>query len=123
MIAGTLPPIVASLLKAEELETIRQRLRLLPELARRAHLVRDNYLGALGVFLLVFLSTLPVVIPFLLVPEPQRALRVSNAVGIAMLFLTGYVFGRASGRSPWGMGLAMVLLGAVLVALTMALGG
>lgn len=40
-----------------------------------------------------------------------------------MLFLTGYAFGRCAGRNPWLIGLAMVLLGTVLVGLTMALGG
>jgi integrase len=51
------------------------------------------------------------------------ALRISNAIAIGMLFMTGWVFGRITGRRPWVMGLAMVALGAVLVGLTMALGG
>jgi VIT1/CCC1 family predicted Fe2+/Mn2+ transporter len=40
-----------------------------------------------------------------------------------MLFLTGCAFGRITGRRPWTMGISMVLLGAILVAITMALGG
>ena len=40
-----------------------------------------------------------------------------------MLFLTGYAFGRITGRHPWLVGLAMVVLGAILVGMTMALGG
>jgi VIT1/CCC1 family predicted Fe2+/Mn2+ transporter len=55
--------------------------------------------------------------------EATRALRVSNAIAIAMLFVTGYGFGRAVGRSSWLMGLLMVLLGSILVGLTIALGG
>jgi len=51
------------------------------------------------------------------------ALRISNAVAIAMLFVTGYVYGRNVGHRPWVLGIAMVLLGALLSALTMALGG
>ena len=82
-----------------------------------------EWLGALGVFLLVFLSTFPVVIPFLFMKNALLALRVSNAIAIVMLFATGYAFGRITGRRPWMMGIAMVILGAVLVGLTMALGG
>ena len=40
---------------------------------------RNDWLGALGVFLLVFLSTFPVVIPFIVMSEAGPALRVSNA--------------------------------------------
>jgi len=33
------------------------------------------------------------------------------------------IYGRVIGRTPWILGLSMVALGAVLVALTIALGG
>jgi VIT1/CCC1 family predicted Fe2+/Mn2+ transporter len=48
---------------------------------------------------------------------------VSNAIAIVMLFLTGYAYGSMAGRHPWLVGIAMVVLGALLVGLTMALGG
>ena len=79
--------------------------------------------GSVGVFLLVFLSTFPVVIPFLVMQNVGPALRVSNAIAIVMLFLTGYAFGRMTGRRPWVVGTAMVVLGSMLVGMTMALGG
>lgn len=123
LIHDALPPLVSSILKPEELETMRQRLRDLPEPPARARLGNGEWLGALGVFLLVFLSTFPVVIPFLVMKDPWSALRVSNATAIAMLFLTGWTFGRITGRRPWVMGVSMVILGAILVGLTMALGG
>ena len=123
LIAGALPPLVASILQPAELETMRQRLKDLPEPPERARLGNKEWLGALGVFLLVFLSTFPVVIPFLFMKNAWLALRVSNAIAIAMLFLTGYAFGRTTGRNPWGMGVSMVVLGVILVAITMALGG
>ena len=123
LVAGALPPLVASILKPEELEAMRQRLKDLPEPPERARLGRNEWLGALGVFLLVFLSTFPVVIPFLFMKNAWLALRVSNTIAIAMLFLTGYAFGRITGRHPWVMGVSMVILGAILVGITMALGG
>jgi VIT1/CCC1 family predicted Fe2+/Mn2+ transporter len=64
-----------------------------------------------------------VVIPFIVMRNAQPALRVSNALAVAMLFMTGFTYGRLTGYRPVGMGIAMVLLGAVLVGLTMALGG
>jgi VIT1/CCC1 family predicted Fe2+/Mn2+ transporter len=75
------------------------------------------------VFLLVFLSTLPVVAPFVLFGDLRTALRISNGVAIAMLFGVGSAFGRYSGRRKWAMGLGMVAIGSVLVGITIALGG
>lgn len=123
LIAGALPPLVASILQPPELDTIHRRLRQLPEPRVPARLGKQDWLGAAGVVLLVFCSTFPVVIPFLMMRDAVRALRISNAIAIVLLFLTGCVFGRAVGRGPWAMGSMMVLLGGVLVGLTIALGG
>ena len=123
-IADALPPLLASILQPAELASIHERLKQLPEPPPRARLTRDDWLGALGVFLLVFLSTFPVVIPFLVIrDDATRALRVSNAVAIVMLFITGYAYGRITGWRPWLVGISMVILGSALVAMTMALGG
>jgi VIT1/CCC1 family predicted Fe2+/Mn2+ transporter len=64
-----------------------------------------------------------VVIPFIFTQNTTLALRVSNAIAIALLFLTGCAYGRITGRKPWTRGVAMVILGGVLVGITMALGG
>ena len=123
LIADALPPVIASILQPAELEMMRRRLQELPEPRERARLRREDWLGAVGVFLLVFLSTFPVVIPFIFMRSAGPALRVSNAIAIVMLFLTGYAFGRMTGRHPWLVGISMVVLGLILVGLTMALGG
>ncbi len=123
LIADALPPVVASVLEPAELEAMHQRLKQLPEPPERAHLGKDDWLGAVGVFLLVFVSTFPVVIPFIFMQNVGPALRLSNAIAIVMLFLTGYAFGRVTGRRPWLVGIAMVVLGSVLVGITIALGG
>ena len=122
-LAGALPPVIASALQPEELEKMRLRMVALPERTDRTVLHRSDWLAALGVLLVVFLSTFPVVIPFIFMKDARLALRVSNAIAIAMLFLTGHSFGRHIGRNPVRTGIAMVLLGAVLVGLTIALGG
>jgi len=91
--------------------------------SRPRTLTATDWQGALAVFLLVFLSTFPVALPFLLVQEPSTALRISDAIAVAMLFVVGREYGRAIDLSPWAVGVCMVLLGATLVALTIALGG
>jgi len=123
LIADKLPPVVASILQPAELESMRQRLRQLPEPPKRASLNREDWLGAAGISLLVFLSTFPVVIPFIFMQSVLPAMRVSNAIAIAMMFMTGYSYGRLTGYHPWGVGIAMVVLGAMVVSFTIALGG
>jgi VIT1/CCC1 family predicted Fe2+/Mn2+ transporter len=123
LIAGALPPLVASILEPAELEAMRLRLMQLPEPPDRARWNKDDWLGALGVFLLVFLSTFPAVIPFHFMQHAHPAMRVSNVIVITMLFLTGFAFGRTAGRHPWMVGIIMVALGSILAAMTIALGG
>ena len=123
LIADALPSVVASVLEPAELDAIHQRVQQLPEPPRHTRLGGDDWLGAAGVFLLVFVSTFPVAIPFMFMQQAGPALRVSNAIAVGMLFILGCAFGRVSARHPWRMGVAMVALGAGLVAMTMALGG
>ena len=122
-IADALPPVLASVTTPAELETIRQRLQQLPEPPGRPQLTKDEWLAGLGVFLLVVVSTFPVVLPFLFVSEPSRALRMSNAIAILLIFLTGYVYGYHTGHRPLRSGLVMTVIGAAMVGLTIALGG
>lgn len=122
-IADALPPALVSVLEPADLELLRLRLLRLPAPPARARLGASDWAGALGVFLLVFLSTLPVALPFVFARDAMVAMRVSNGVAVAMLFLTGLAYGRCIGRSPWGFGLSMIALGLVLVSLTIALGG
>ena len=123
LITDALPPVIGSLLRPEEIETVNQRLREMPEPPHRPSLSREDWLGGAAVFLLVFLSTLPVVIPFMVMTSVAPALLVSNAIAIVMLFITGVTYGRYAGWHPFGVGLLMVAIGAALAALTRALGG
>ncbi len=123
LIREELPPIIESLLQSAEVESIRQRLLQLPELPRRIRMSASDWRGALGVFLLVFLSTFPVAIPFVVMQNTALAVKISNGIAMVMLFIAGVAYGKYAGRSPWFFGIGMVVLGAVLVGLTMALGG
>jgi len=123
IIAGAMPPLLASVVSPAQFESMRQKLTQLTEPPERPRLTKQDWLGGVGVFLLVLLATLPVVLPFAVVREGRRALRISNAIAIVMLFLSGYVFGRYAGHSPWRMGLLMVIVGSAMVGITIALGG
>jgi hypothetical protein len=123
LIAESLHPAIAATLRHEDLERIRQGLDAMPEPPQRAGLKREDLSGALASFLLVFLSTFPVVVPFFFISEAMLALRVSNGVAIVLLFLSGYELAKYSGFRPWLTGLVMVGIGVALVGITMALGG
>ena len=123
IIADTLPPRLASLLPPEQLELMRRQLRQIPEPPVHPRLTGRDWIGAMGVCLVVFLSTFPVAVPFLFLGEARLALRVSNVIAIAMLFLCGYACGRYAGLRPWVAGLSMVAVGGALVAVAIALGG
>lgn len=114
---------LAAVLTDAEVEAIRSRFTQLPEPTRRARLHLSDYRAAGGVFLLVFLSTLPVVLPFLFISRVGLALRVSNLCGLILLFVTGYAYGKYAGGTPWRSGIWMVLVGLVMVGLTITLGG
>jgi hypothetical protein len=122
-IASALPPLLTSAMRPSDFDVLRERLAALPPPPRQPRLSSQDLRGAVEVFMLVFLSTFPVVIPFLLFSEPLRALRTSNAIAVAMLFLGGVSLGRFSGLRAGALGLAMAGIGAVLVAITIALGG
>jgi hypothetical protein len=123
LISGALPPVVASVLGPPALEEIRQHVAQLPEPPTHPRLSRTDWVGAVGVFVLVVLSTCPVVLPFAFMQNVMRAQRLSNAIAIGMLFVTGYAFGRCTGYHPRAMGIVMVALGSALVGLAIALGG
>jgi hypothetical protein len=123
IIGEVLPNEVAEVLQPADFDRIQAHLRQLPESGARPRLTGEDWRGALGVFLLVFLSTFPVVVPFLFIHDARLALRISNGVAIAMLFGAGHMLARYAGLSRIRTGLAMVAIGAVLVALTIALGG
>ena len=89
----------------------------MPQLSAR------DWAGAVAVFMVVVLSTFPLVVPFIVMSDPERAIRTSNLVAIAMLFGCGMQLGHYARWRPWRTGAAVAAVGVVLVAITIALGG
>jgi VIT1/CCC1 family predicted Fe2+/Mn2+ transporter len=123
LVLSALPEVFDAITDDAEADRIAVRFRALAEPGRRATLTLEDLRGALMSGVLVMLATLPPTIPFLLVADAQRALRISNGLAVASLFLAGFWLGRATGIRAWLLGLVMVVLGGSLVAVTIALGG
>jgi hypothetical protein len=123
LIGDALPHALTRSLQPMEIDRLWARLQSLPEPPRRPRLDGRDFAAATAVFLLVVASTFPVVVPFMVFDEVVTATRTSNAIAILILFLAGHALGRHAGYLPWRTGLAMAAIGAVLVVLTIALGG
>ena len=115
---------VSRVLGAAEFERMRRWIVDQPaSVTSRPGVTGNDLKGAVAVFLLVFLSTFPVVLPFVFIADPGVAKRVSAAVAIAMLFACGFAWGRYAGLKAWRTGAVMVLLGVVVEVVVIALGG
>ncbi|AWY38922.1 hypothetical protein DKY63_02935 [Pseudomonas putida] len=123
LVADALPPRIATAAGTEGLEMLRQRLLQAPAKSLSPRLGLDDFKGAFGVFLLVVFSTFPVVVPFMLVAQTALAVRVSNLVGVGMLFVAGWVLARYAGLKPWLGAFALAIAGTLLVSAIIALGG
>ncbi len=84
---------------------------------------RQDLFGAVASFALVFGCSVPAALPFVLMDDPVHALRVSNALLIAFMFVLGFRLARHTVGNPWYVGLALALLGTLLTLVAIALGG
>ena len=122
-ISDSLPPSIASVLEAADLEQIRKKLANLPDSALQVRLTTRHLKKSLMIFLLMFISTFPIVIPFIFIRDTQLALRISNMIAIVLIFLCGWSLAKYVGSNKWLMSFGMTLVGVVLVLITIALGG
>ena len=84
---------------------------------------REDVMGGLAAGWLVFACSFPAVLPFLLLDDPHLALRVSNVILIGLLFFVGWRAALHTLVKPWLAGLTFMLVGVLLVALAIPLGG
>jgi VIT1/CCC1 family predicted Fe2+/Mn2+ transporter len=123
LIADALPPRLATVVGADELEMLRRRVIECSSIPMQPRLGWKDFEGAIGVFLLVVLSTFPLVVPFLLLEQTAPAIRVSNLIGLGVLFIAGWVLARYAGAKPWQGAIALTVTGALLITAIIALGG
>ena len=122
-ISDSLPPSIASVLDAEELEQIRKKLANLPGSTLQVRLTTRDLKRSVMIFFLMFISAFPIVIPFIFIRDTQLALRISNMIAIVLMFLCGWSLAKYVGSNKWLMSFGLTLVGIVLVLITIALGG
>ena len=83
----------------------------------------EDLLGGVAVALMIVTATFPIVVPYLVVSDPNLAVRISHTIGLTLLFLVGVWWGRVVGGSPLRIGTGVTLIGMALVLVTIALGG
>jgi hypothetical protein len=119
----SISPLLSELMNDDEIDRLSEKIKQLPEPNIKNSLTMKDFLIAGQIFLLVFLSTLPVALPFMLFKDVAVAMRVSNGVALVLLFTAGYALARYSGLRPFITALVYTAIGIFLVALTMVLGG
>ncbi len=87
-------------------------------------LKREDFIGALACVLVAIIAVLPSLVPFAIFrSDYDLAIRVSNIISFGVLFYAGYGWGKYTGANPWKIGLALVLIGVLLVAIAIPFGG
>src|ERR1043166_7859477 len=125
LIEGELEPALEGIASKEERDRVYREVFSTIATAEppRVRLRQEDLAGATVTFVVMFLTALPAIVPFLFITDLLLALRVSNGIMLVILFVVGYRWGRETGVSAWLAGLAMGLIGAALVAVGKTLGG
>lgn len=121
-VGDALPPFLAPTLTPDTYARIRQAADAYS--ARRPPFwPRQEFAVAAIICLLVFASTFPLVIPFMVMQDAWLALRASHAIAVVFLFILGWRLGRWSGASALGAGIVFASVGTALAVACVALGG
>ncbi|WP_395023187.1 VIT1/CCC1 transporter family protein [Dongia sp.] len=86
-------------------------------------ITKEDWTAAFLVFVLVTLTAIPAIIPFLVMADESLALTVSNTVQVVLLFIAGYRWGAYTAVTPWKVGVTVAALGFGMTMLTVILGG
>ena len=125
VVAGELDGLIEEISDRSEREAL--YLRIATHLRSRSSastgIEKADVMGAFASFWLVTLTSVPAAIPFLFIDDAFLALRISNAILLGLLFVTGYLWSRYTLGNPWVAGFCFLVGGAALVAVAIALGG
>jgi len=123
LLRDELPPLISVILKLEEVDQLQERLAKLEDLPKTSLINLSELRIAFMILLLVFTCTFPVAIPFIFFSNTALALRLSNGIALLILFIGGFSVGKYAGFRQIVSGMAILILGVILVGITMALGG
>jgi hypothetical protein len=125
-IRGELDPYLASVTQVGDREQLYRSIRnelMQTRLPLHTGVARDDLMGAIEIFCLVFAAALPAALPLLLIDHPWLALRLSNLLVVGLLFIVGYHWAKYVDANPWSAGLGLLSLGLAMVAVAIPLGG
>lgn len=123
IVKTNISPLIAEVMKINEMEILGKKIKELPDPEEKTTITFKDILIAGEIFLMVFLSTFPVVLPFVLLNDVIVALRISNLIALVLMFTAGYILARYAGLKPVLTATVYTILGILLVAITMVLGG
>jgi VIT1/CCC1 family predicted Fe2+/Mn2+ transporter len=123
IVRDNLSPLLSELMNDDEVDKLAEELKQLPAPDKKNSLTLKDFLIGGQIFLLVFLSTFPVVLPFVFFKDVHEAMRVSNGIVILLLFVAGYALGKYSGLKPFLTALFFTAIGVFLSAIIIILGG
>ncbi len=87
-------------------------------------LTREDLTGGAASVAVAILAVVPSLLPFVLLRNDHNlAIRASNVVSFAVLFYSGYEWGKYTGSNPWKTGLLLLTVGVLLVAIAIPFGG
>jgi hypothetical protein len=116
-------PFLSQLVKDEHVFHLSDAIKNLPQPPLKVFVTWQDLRQGLAIFVLVFLSTFPVTVPFIFSKDVSLAMRISNGIALFLLFIVGMYLGKQTGRSKIFTGISFTIIGIVLVAATIALGG
>ncbi len=114
--------IVDTLGEREKHEVAQHILVRLKPVENHTRVTRDDILGGIAAGLLVLVSGVPPLLPFVFLDGIQ-AMRLSRIIGFVMLFGIGYRWGSYVGRSRFWTGVTMTGIGVAITGVVIALGG
>ncbi len=123
LLRNEIQPVIAALMKDEEVDHLVDRIQKLPEPEKHSVFTWRDLLSGVQIFLLVFLCTLPVALPFAFLDDVSVGMRTSNGIAILQLFIGGFILAGYAGFRRLPTAMVSVVIGVLLVLLTMALGG
>jgi hypothetical protein len=125
LLATELDPVLGHVLSPAESAALYGRIadNVMAKPPTPATIGKEDWFGALTSFVLVVVTSIPAAIPFMVLDDARLALRISNAILVALLFFSGYWWARYTLSKAWLAGLAFLAGGIALVAAAIALGG
>jgi hypothetical protein len=114
---------LANFMTDEELDKTVERMKSLPPPPKTQLISWKDVSAAIQIFSMVFVCTLPVVLPFVLMDEVGTAIRVSNGIALLFLMFGGYTLAGYAGFRRIPTALAYTAIGLLLIAATVSLGG